>query len=36
MKLAEAVIQATQQPTDFKFLYDLDVRYNNHIDLCHT
>ena len=25
MKLAEAVIKATEQPIDFKFLYDLQV-----------
>ena len=27
MKLAEAVLKATEQPIDFKFLYDLQVCY---------
>ena len=27
-KLAEAVIRATEQPVEFKFLYDLQVKPN--------
>jgi hypothetical protein len=34
VKLAEAVLKATEQPIDFKFLYDLQVFYVIYVSIA--